>query len=102
MIYAEDDYFALFFVQSVEHAIGASSGSPDSAEFTAQRFAAPSWLRDQCRRQEVDHRRGDSFGVLVGQRPSRGWGEDEFVFALLGHCRSWRTASTPRTTSPRA
>lgn len=101
MIYSEDDNFASFFIESVEHAVGAAAGRPDAAEFPAQRFADPAWLRDQVRRQEVDDRRCDSFRQLVGQRPSRWRSEDEFVVVLLDHRRSWRTASTPRTTSPR-
>lgn len=85
MIYVQDDYFALFFVHSVEHAIGASSGRPDTAELPTQRLADPTWLRDQGRRQEVDYCRCDCFRKLVGQYPSRRRCEDEFVVVPFNH-----------------
>jgi len=99
---AQDDHFVEVFVNAVENAVGTPARGPHPGQVIPQRFTDPVGLADQCRGQELDHCCGDRLGQLAGQGTARWRGEDELVTGLAAHRRSWRTASTPRMTSPRA
>jgi hypothetical protein len=87
---------------AVKHPVGPSASDPDAAELTAQRFAETSRFRDQRSGEEIDHGGGDSFRQSLSQRATSRRGQDEFVDGAAAHGARRRTASTPRTTSPRA
>ena len=99
---AHDDDLAWVVSEPVEHPVGAASGRPDPREIAAQGLADPAWPLNERSGEEIDHGPGDRLGQNVGQRPAGRWGEDELVLVVVGQRRRARTASTPRSTSPRA
>src|SRR4051794_15698042 len=103
MVDAEDDHLAGGFVDAVQDAVGAATGGMDAGEVSAQGLAHPMRVADQRAREELDDGRRHGLRKLVLQGPDYRWGQDQFVrLRGFGHRRSARTASTPRTTSPRA
>ena len=103
-LYAENDYLTRFVEHPVEDAVSAPASRPDTGEVVTKWLANSSRLDDDRSGEEVDDRCRDCFGESVGNGPPSRWGEDEFIvtFARRAHPRRRRTASTPRTTSPRA
>src|SRR5450755_1844074 len=99
---AKDDHFARIFADAVENAVGAPPGGPHASQVITQWLADSVWPADQRGSQELDHGGGDRLRQLPGQGTACWRGKGEFVVVLAGHRRSWRMASTPRTTSPRA
>lgn len=65
-------------------------------------LANPTRLANEAGRHELDDGRGDCFGEMLSDGPCRWRCDNELVLLLVAHERRARTASTPRTTSPRA
>ncbi len=102
MLDANDDNFGRLVANSVEHPVGSTAGRPQAGELSTQWSSNPSGLLHQRGREELKHGSGDALGKLISQGSTGGGCEDELVATLFAHRRSCRTASTPRTTSPRA
>ncbi len=102
MLDANDDNFGRLVANSVEHPVGSTAGRPQAGELSTQWSSNPSGLLHQRGREELKHGSGDALGKLISQGSTGGGREDELVATLFAHRRSCRTASTPRTTSPRA
>ena len=99
---AEDDDLVQVVVDPVEDAVRASSSRPDADEVVTKLFADSMGVGHQCGGEEFEHRGGNGFRKSVGDGPLGRWCQDELVFRGGRHERKRRTASTPRTTSPRA
>ncbi len=100
----QDDYLTRFVEHSVEDPVGAPTSRPDTGEVLTKWLADGPRLDNERSGEEVGYRYRDCFGESVGDGSPGRWGEDEFVvtFARRAHPRRRRTASIPRTTSPRA
>ncbi len=103
VIDAYHDHLVTVVVGAVEEPAGAALSGVDAGEVSAQRFPDSVRVVDQGTAQELDHGRRHRFGqTWFGRRGPR-VGQDELVrLVRCGHGQSARTASTPRTTSPRA
>ena len=102
MVDTDNYHLSRVLAESVQHSVGTAAGRPDASEVTPQRFADTSWFCHQRGGEEVDHCSSDRFGQSVGQCAPSGRGKDELVGFRLGQRARRRTASMPRTTSPRA
>ncbi len=102
--YAEDDHLMRFVEHPVEDAVGAPTSRPDTDEVVTKWLANGPRLDNERSGEKVDDGCRNCFGESVGDGPPSRWGEDELVvtFARQAHPPRRRTASTPRTTSPRA
>lgn len=88
-------------VDPVQDPVGAAPGRPDPIKVSAERVADSMRVVQQCRRDEVADGGRDGLRQFVNYRAS-GRGREDYLIGRVGHGRSWRTVSTPRTTSPRA
>lgn len=101
MINAQDDDFPEVLADPVQHSIRASARRPDAIEVISQRLANAVRVVKESGGHEVDDSGRYRLGQFLGDGTASWRGEDNLV-GLLRHERSWRTASEPRTTSPRA
>lgn len=101
MLDAEGDDLPEVVADAVQDAVRTSAGGPDTGEVLAQWFPDAVRLLDECSRQELDRRCGDDLRESVGQGAAGGRCQDDLVFWPGDYRRNRRTASTPRTTSPR-
>lgn len=97
----QDYDLSTVMVDPVQDPVGAAPGRPDPIKVFAERLADSMRVVQQCRRDEVDDGGRDGLRQFVSYRASSRGREDDLI-GRVGHGRSWRTASTPRTTSPRA
>ena len=101
MVNPDDDDLARAFTKSVQHTVGTATGRPDAGKVTAQRFTDTPRLRHKRGGEEIDDRSSNRFGKPVSDCAAGGRSKDELVSFLLGQRTRLRTASIPRTTSPR-
>lgn len=64
MLDTQNDHFPDVLPDAAQNTIGAATRRPDSGEVVAERLSHPSWLFDQSRGDEVDHRRSHGFRKL--------------------------------------
>ena len=68
-----------FVVDPVDDPVGAASGSEKAGEFVAEFSPDPMRCFDQRPSEELDHRGGDAFRKILGDRAGSGTGDDELV-----------------------
>ncbi len=105
MIDPTNDNFSTFVVNGVKNSIASAPSAPRADELIAQFTADPAWLFKQRTRYEVDDGRCDGLRQFFRNGSRRRPSNDQlvrFTFAHVRAGRNARTASIPRTTSPRA
>lgn len=99
---AQDDDLVLLVVNPIQQAVRTASCRPDPSKIVPELLADPLRVLDQGRRQKVNHGYRDRFRQFARDGALSRWRDDQLVRLLGTQPRSPRTASTPRTTSPRA